>query len=118
MRQAIVALAILVLFGAYAGAQMTPSQPSSPAPVATSDSVIPEAQTVWGRVKALDGQKKTLTLEDGTKLTFPQNVKVTPVTLKEGAIVKAVFEEQGGLKVVTSIEVEPRYRNPSGSAQP
>jgi hypothetical protein len=46
-----------------------------------------------------------LTLEDGTQLTIPPTVNVPRGALKEGAIVKASFEERGGQKIVTSLEV-------------
>jgi len=47
-----------------------------------------------------------VTLDDGTELTIPPTVSIPRGTLKEGAMVKASFEEQGGKKVVTSLEVE------------
>lgn len=111
MRQAIAVLASLVLTGSYAGAQMTPAPLAPATQVAPSDFAMPQAQAVQGKIRTLDRARKTLTLEDGTKLTFPVFVKVTPAALKRGAIISAIYEEQGGQKVVTSIEVEPASRS-------
>lgn len=107
MKQAAVVVAALVLTGVYAGAQMTPAPSTTSTQVTTSDSGVPEAQAVQGKVKTVDRARKILTLEDGTKLTFPEYVMVTPVALKKGAMITAIYEEQGGRKVVTSIEVRP-----------
>jgi hypothetical protein len=108
MRQGVLVLVILVLSGGYVGAQITPV-PS--AQVVSSDSGMPQPQAVQGTIKALDRAKKTLTLEDGTKLTFPEYVKAAPVALRKGAMIRATYEEQGGKKLVTSIEVEPPSRS-------
>lgn len=61
-------------------------------------------QEVQGAIKSVDAAGR-LTLEDGTTLTIPPMVGIPP-DLKEGAIVKASFEEKGGQKVVTSLEVQ------------
>jgi hypothetical protein len=63
-------------------------------------------QQVEGKIKSLDPSGRMLTLEDGTQLTIPPSVNVPRGTLKEGAIVKANFEERSGQKVVTSLEVK------------
>jgi len=47
-----------------------------------------------------------LTLQDGTQLTIPPSLNIPKDTLKEGAIVKASFEERSGQKVVTALEVK------------
>ena len=47
-----------------------------------------------------------VTLDDGTKLMIPPALNVQRGALKEGAIVKARYEERGGQKVVTSLEVQ------------
>ena len=65
------------------------------------------AKQVEGKIKSLDPSGRMLTLEDGTQLTIPPSVNVPRGTLKEGAIVKASFEERGGRKVVTSMQVTP-----------
>ena len=77
---------------------------------ATPGSQAPPAakgmQQVEGKIKSLDPSGRMLTLEDGTQLTIPPSVNVPRGTLKEGAIVKASFEERSGQKVVTSLEVQ------------
>ena len=64
-------------------------------------------QHVEGKIQSLDPSGRMLTLEDGTQLTIPPNLSVPRGTLKEGAIVKASFEERSGQKVVTSLQVQP-----------
>ncbi len=61
-------------------------------------------QEVRGMVRELDSSRRTLTLDDGTELTIPSTVHV-PGGIKEGSVVKASVEEQGGRKVVISLEV-------------
>lgn len=51
-----------------------------------------------------------MTLEDRTTLTIPKSVQIAPGTLREGAEVKAMYEEQAELKLVTSIEVDKLSR--------
>lgn len=63
------------------------------------------AQQVQGKVTALDAAKRTLTLEDGTQLTIPAGAQLPP-DVKEGAMVKASFEERSGQKVLTGLEVQ------------
>jgi len=62
-------------------------------------------QQVEGKIKSVDSSGRMLTLEDGTQLTIPPTVNVPRGTLKEGAMVKASFEENGGQKIVTALEV-------------
>lgn len=62
-------------------------------------------QQVEGTIKDLDRSGRTLTLDDGTTLTIPPTVQL-PGGIKEGSVVKASFEERGGQKVLTSLEVE------------
>ena len=61
---------------------------------------------IEGAIKSVDSSGRMVTLDDGTQLTIPPTVNVPRESLKEGAIVKASFEEQGGQKVVTSLEVQ------------
>ncbi len=60
-----------------------------------------------GKIMSVDPSGRMLTLEDGTMLTIPPSAQVRQDLLKEGAVVKASFEEKDGQKIVTSIEVEP-----------
>ena len=62
------------------------------------------AADVQGKVKAVEQNGKSVTLEDGTKLMIPATAKVDKNALKPGANVKASFEEKDGQKVVTSIQ--------------
>ena len=63
------------------------------------------AQQVQGKVTALDSAKRTLTLDDGTELTIPPGAQLPP-DVKEGAMIKASFEERAGQKVLTGLEVQ------------
>ncbi len=60
---------------------------------------------VEGKIKSMNPSGRMVTLEDGIQLTIPPNASVPPGVLKEGAIVKATFEEQGRQKIVISLEV-------------
>lgn len=109
MRQAFTILVTLSMAGTYAWAQTMPTTPNPvgpPAQVAPSDSVAPQAKEVQGKVKSLDRLRKTVTLEDGTKLLIPESIKITAGSLKKGAMVIATYEERDGQKVVTSILVQ------------
>jgi Cu/Ag efflux protein CusF len=61
---------------------------------------------VQGKVKSWDAATETVTLEDGTMLTVPSAVKERD-QLKEGATVKASYEEKDGKKVVSKIDITP-----------
>ncbi len=62
---------------------------------------------VEGKIKSVDPSGRMVTLEDGTQLTIPPALNVPRDSLKEGAIVKASFEERGGQNIVTSMRVQP-----------
>jgi hypothetical protein len=70
------------------------------APVATAQS-----KTIEGKVMVVDPTGKSLTLDDGTKLTIPETVKFSRADLKPGAAVKASYEEKDGQKILTNLEV-------------
>ncbi len=106
MRHALTILAILLVVGPPAWAQMAPSMPSPLGPVGEPTPVQPKeppAMAVQGKIKSLDrwSKTKTLTLEDGTTLRIPESVATT--ALKEGAWVIATYEEKNGQKVATSV---------------
>ena len=61
---------------------------------------------VQGKVKSWDSAGGTVTLEDGTMLSVPASIKER-ANIKEGATVKASFDEKDGKKVVSKIEVGP-----------
>ena len=108
MKAAFAVLVALLITGPYAWAQTAPPGPDQsgrPAQAAPSDTGQPHAKVVQGKIKSLE--QSSVTLEDGTTLVFPESIKVVPDSLKEGATIKATYEEQGGQKVVISIEVQP-----------
>ena len=63
------------------------------------------AKTIEGKVMAVDPTGKSLTLDDGTKLTIPDSVKFNRADLKPGAAVKAAFEVKDGQNILTTLEV-------------
>ena len=67
-----------------------------------------EMRQIEGAIKSVDPSGRMLTLADGTQLTIPPTVSVPKADLKEGTIVKASFEERGGQKVVTSLQVQQK----------
>lgn len=68
---------------------------------------VGSAAEIQGKIKSVDAQGRTVTLEDGMKLTLSSNVQVSRESLKPGATVKASYEDMGGDKVVKSIQVTP-----------
>lgn len=66
------------------------------------------AASVWaaeiaGKIQKVDRADRMLVLEDGTQLWVAEGVSMDAV--KEGASVKATYEERDGKKVVTNFEV-------------
>jgi hypothetical protein len=61
------------------------------------------ADEVSGKIQKVDTGDRTIVLEDGTQLWLAEAVSAD--ILKEGATVKASYEEKDGKKVVTEIEV-------------
>ena len=92
----------------WAGEMVPPAkgQPAAPRQEAPAG-----AREVEGKIKSLNRSGNTVTLEDGTVLMIPSSVKVQRGALKEGALVKATYEEKGGEKVVTAIEVQPEKKS-------
>jgi hypothetical protein len=67
-------------------------------------SVVPAwAGDIEGKIQTIDPADRMLTLEDGTKLWIAEGVAMD--TLKEGAKVKASYEDRDGKNVVTGFEV-------------
>jgi len=62
---------------------------------------------VQGKIKAYDAASQMITLEDGTQISIPANVKVQADQLKPGATIKASYDEKDGKKVASSVEVTP-----------
>jgi hypothetical protein len=67
-------------------------------------SMVAWAGDVAGKVQSVDTSERVIVLEDGTKLWIAEGVPLGD--LKEGAKVKASYEERDGKKVATKIEVE------------
>jgi hypothetical protein len=63
------------------------------------------AEEVSGKIQKMDTTDRSIVLEDGTQLWLAESVSTDQ--LKEGATVKASYEEKDGKKVVTKIEVSP-----------
>ncbi len=107
----IVALFVMVSIGwtAETLAQMQPL-PGPGAPGAAPEAEKGEKKDiVEGKIKSVEpsGGSMKVTLDDGTQLMIPASLKVQRAALKEGAALKASFEEKGGQKVVTAIQVGP-----------
>ncbi|MGH7311692.1 MAG: DUF1344 domain-containing protein [Candidatus Rokuibacteriota bacterium] len=62
-----------------------------------------QPKQVEGAVKTVDPAKKMVTLEDGTMLMVSDAGKLKE--LKPGTKIKASYDEKGGQKVTTSIQV-------------
>jgi Cu/Ag efflux protein CusF len=62
------------------------------------------AGEISGKIQTVDSADRVITLEDGTKLWMAEGVSLE--NLKEGAKVKASYEERDGKNVVISIDVE------------
>jgi Protein of unknown function (DUF1344) len=63
------------------------------------------AEEVSGKIQKVDTSDRSIVLEDGTQLWLAESVSAD--ALKEGATVKASYEEKDGKKIVTAIEVSP-----------
>jgi hypothetical protein len=68
-------------------------------------SVAAAGSEIQGKVKMWDSASNTLTLEDGTQISVPADVKVERDQLKAGANVKASYDDKDGKKTATSLEV-------------
>jgi Cu/Ag efflux protein CusF len=75
------------------------------APVMAQQAPAGGAKTVQGKIMTVDPAGKSVTLDDGTKLTIPDSVKVSQADLKPGAAVKAAYEEKDGQKILTHLEI-------------
>lgn len=61
------------------------------------------AADIEGTVRAVDPADRVIVLEDGTKLWVAEGLALD--NLKEGAKVKASYEERDGKNVVTNLQV-------------
>ena len=62
------------------------------------------ANDVQGRVKAIEMTQKVITLDNGTRLFWTDDIPIAD-QLQSGDLVKARFEERGGRFVLTQIEI-------------
>jgi Cu/Ag efflux protein CusF len=68
-----------------------------------------QEKQIEGMIKSVDPDRGVVVLEDGTRLMIPAAVRVQRDALREGVPVKASYEESGGQKIVTSIEVPGEF---------
>jgi len=61
------------------------------------------AADVTGKIQSVDPAERAFVLDDGSKIWVAEGVSMD--ALKEGATVKAAYEERDGKKVATSVEV-------------
>jgi Cu/Ag efflux protein CusF len=61
------------------------------------------AEEIQGKIQKVDPADRVIVLEDGTQLWVAEGLAMD--TLKEGASVKAAYEERDGKKVATGFEV-------------
>ena len=61
------------------------------------------AEDVSGKIQSVDQNERAFVLDDGSKIWVAEGVSMD--ALKEGASVKASYEERDGKKVATSVEV-------------
>src|SRR5262245_52241513 len=62
-------------------------------------------QKVEGTVKSVGFRGGSVTLDDGTTLKIPKSVMVPKGQLKRGAKISAEYQEKGGQKVATSLQI-------------
>lgn len=115
-------LVAMVVWATDAGAQSTqPGEPGGAPGIERPGTkpVPPAGQPAAGGKQILEGKIKTmagnkLTLDNGAQLTLPDTMMGQRSLLKEGMTVKASYEEKGGEKVVTSMDVRPTEDRPAG----
>ena len=61
------------------------------------------AEDISGKIQSVDPSERTFVLDDGSKIWVAEGISMD--ALKEGASVKASYEERDGKKVATSLEV-------------
>jgi len=61
------------------------------------------AEDISGKVQSVDAGERAFVLDDGSKIWLAEGVSMEAI--KEGASVKASYEERDGKKVATSVEV-------------
>ncbi len=99
-----VGLAVLMAASMVTASMAQPKD--QPAPKMEQTPKADKQSTVTGKIKSVDPSGSMVTLEDGTQLTIPQSLKASKADLKAGTMILVRFEEKGGQKVATSIEVK------------
>ena len=61
------------------------------------------AQELQGTVRRVDATERAFTLEDGTRVWVAEGLSMSAV--REGAAVRAAYEERDGKKIATTLEV-------------
>ena len=69
-------------------------------------SAAAQTKSVESTIKAVDAASGTVTLADGTKLVIPKTLMVPRGQLKPGVGINANYEERGGEKVATSLQIK------------
>jgi Protein of unknown function (DUF1344) len=65
------------------------------------------AETFEGKIRSVDQVRRVVTLEDGTQVTIPDNLRVDRKSLEPGAIVKVSYQVHTDANIVTGIQVQP-----------
>lgn len=96
-------IAALLVAGTFALATAAGAQTSGTGTSTSQGSQASSSkQEAVGTIKSMDGKK--LVLDDGTEFMLPATVTIDPAEVKQGAKVKVSYQQQGGQKVVTSVE--------------
>jgi hypothetical protein len=98
---AVLLIAGLILTAGDSLAQQQPAPGTAPAAPAPAG----QEKSVEGKVKSWNPATSTMTLDDGTQISIPANVKERE-KIKEGASVKASYTVTGGRNVAKSVQVE------------
>jgi hypothetical protein len=72
------------------------------------------AEELQGKVKSVDQAGHSFALEDGSQIWLAEGLSM--VTLREGASIKAVYEERDGKKIATSVTNTPSAKERSSPA--
>jgi Cu/Ag efflux protein CusF len=65
---------------------------------------VTTAAEVEGKIQSINTDERTVTLDNGTRLSVPDGPDLG--MLKEGAEIKAMYEERDGKNVVTELEMK------------
>ena len=109
MHRIVTAVLAVLLTGALgvggALAQMPKGDSAQPKSMEQQKSMEMNAdKRVEGTIKSVQGS--TVTLDDGTTLSIPSSVKVSRAQLKPGAMIVAEYQERGGQKVATAVQIK------------